>query len=139
MLNIQFLAAGGVTRRPLPGIPQFRIHGRSLRITDRVEVELHERGEWVVERERYIMLSIDSPVSVHFEKGPARSGSYGPFSSLWIVGGVVHSGHESGNEFAAFLDATQAWCPMTQPGDSWPTIVFSAPGAAAGHPREHSP
>jgi|GEM_PF-3265073 len=121
MIDAYIMTAGGI-KKPV------RSTGGSIRIRrDRMDMghgettARHLRHAWEFEESRFVVMKIDSRVTVRLERED-ESCTIGPFSQLWIVGSLILSDLDQEHPVAEFQYDSRLW--QSSNGENWESIVF---------------
>jgi len=105
---LTFVNRGGAQRRVGP-LKALRMDGKAVRSE-------------IMNVDSCYGVEAGGPVTVQFEGGEQRSGSFGPFKRFSVVDRLVYA---DGKAFAFFNPAWQAWLCYDS-GRYWPSMVVSA-------------
>lgn len=123
MINAYLLTATG-DRRPVEHLGvTLTIHRNEMKITPKGPVAKHRRHSWQLEGERFLVMKIDTCVTVRLESA-GDSRTIGPFQELWIVDGMILSDLDQDEPIADFSDEDKLW-HFPADGTAWETVVFT--------------
>ena len=123
MIDAHLLTASG-NRRPVQQLGvTLEIRGSKMQMGPNGPTATHRRHSWEIDGERFLVMRIDSRVTVRVEGG-GTSRTMGPFDELWLVDGMILSDLDQENGLAEFDESQKLWvCPAD--GSVWESIVFT--------------
>lgn len=123
MIDAYLLTATG-DRRPVEQLGvTLTIHRNQMQMDPRGPAAMHRRHSWQLEGERFLVMKIDSRVTVRLES-PGDSRTIGPFDELWLVDGMILSDLDQEQPIAEFSDDDKLW-HFPADGTAWETVVFT--------------
>ena len=123
MLNAYFVGPTG-HRTPASSEPSITVERDRVRLSPGEEA-VHERHTLLWQGKSHIVLRIESPVVVHFEREGGRSPDYGPFSVLTMVDGMLLTSLDAEAPLARFEYSSKSWLePATM--IVWERVVITS-------------
>ncbi|MEX2119792.1 MAG: hypothetical protein WD847_09370 [Pirellulales bacterium] len=107
----------------LDRVASLRIQGRSLEMTGLKRPLVYERGAWHSPTRSYSVISIETPVHVHFEDRQGHSKRFGPFEGLRVVDGAIRPGNNPQHVLAWLEQEHWVWHIHGDP-IRWQSVIF---------------
>ncbi len=123
MLNAYFVGPTGV-RTPASTERSITIERNRIRLAPEQEA-VHERHTLNYQSKVHLVLRVESPCVVHFERDDKRSADVGPFEVLTMVDGMLLTSLDAEAPLARFEYASKAWLePSTM--IVWERVVITS-------------
>lgn len=123
MIEAHLTTASGLLKPVRQPGHQLVIDGERMQVSEH-ETAVHNRHTWDIGEQRFLVLKISSPVTVHFESESGRSPEFGPFEALWLVDGWMLTNLDEELPLAHFIYEASAWL-LTRGDSKWPRVVFT--------------
>lgn len=118
-------------RRKLKHSPRstLRIHRNEFWFDPDAPPAIYRDGEWQFQDSVCLILRMDSPVRVQFERNRKRSKVYGPFTPVYLLNGFVY--YEGEEVPLGDFDVHTLLWTETKTGEKWTGLIFVDASAQA--------